>query len=209
MVYRERSSVAKVKPNMTTKYSATWPKPGDQLFLESDSSSDAWIHPSNSNRVVFAMAYWEGFESLLESVIESKDRNTVLVYPILFLLRHAVELDLKLIIVYGRRKLEVNSGKPLNNHKIAELWGEAREYVQKADPNTTRDPELEVVDSLMEEIANIDPESFTFRYPASNKGQILIDNQSFFDLLNLKSVATGLKNFLDGAGSLVMEWPER
>jgi hypothetical protein len=108
-----------------------------------------------------------GVEILLESVKSTYEVNTV-IFPILFLYRHYVELSLKEAIGYGRYLDE--QSKPLTGgHNLQKLWEEARKYIEKHIAETIKAEELDRIEVLIHEIHSIDPSSEVSRYPFVKK----------------------------------------
>lgn len=82
--------------------------------------------------------YTEGYRlaaELLTNHVESQNRNhDFLVYPICYLYRHHLELQIKQIIYVGRRLLDKSGGHP-THHKLSDLWPLAKGLLREAEPN--------------------------------------------------------------------------
>jgi len=128
--------------------------------------------------------YKEAGDLLLQNCLEG-GRQNVLVYPIFFLYRHYIELQLKEIIINGRLYLEERKRFP-RGHNINRLWEECRRVVQEIDTSVEPNPPEQltresntVYDSLGNDInvlGQLDPSSATFRYPTDVDGNpITID----------------------------------
>lgn len=137
------------------------------------------MNPSNPKRIAFLNTigenswgiYTAGFKRsvgiLLESVRSTYEVNTV-IFPILFLYRHYIELSLKKAIGYGRY-LDEQSGPLTGGHNLQNLWEEARKYVEKHLAETIKAKELDKIEILIHEIHLIDPSSEESRYPVVKK----------------------------------------
>lgn len=179
-----------------------WPEKGDSLFKESDRSTDAWIRPSEANNIIFPVAYFEAAIDLIKAYDTVEERNTAVIYPILYLLRHSYELDLKFIIYTDRRKRNLEN-PVTHHHKIKDLWLVAKGHIQENEPN--RDDSIDAVKKMLLELAVEDPKSMTYRYPIDLKRNQMIEEEKFFDLRHLGESATKVHNFLNGVGSQFME----
>jgi len=116
---------------------------------------------------IYTAGFKRGVEILLESVKSTYEVNTV-IFPILFLYRHYVELSLKEAVGYGRYLDE--QSKPLTGgHNLQNLWKEARKYMEKHIAETIPAEELDRIEILIHEIHLIDPSSEGSRYPFVKK----------------------------------------
>jgi len=121
-------------------------------------------------------AYSRGFrpaaERLASHVCETGTDQDVLIYPIIYLYRHHVELVLKAIIKSAfwllDRELTTQDLKTLNCHSLLELWQTARPLLDPVCDRASNPPfpvaELEGVDSYIRQIHDHDPDGQSFRY---------------------------------------------
>lgn len=151
--------------------------------------------------------YKEAGDLLLQNCLEG-GRQHVLVYPILFLYRHYIELQLKEIVINGRLYLEERRRFP-RGHNINMLWEECRRVVQEIDASVEPIPSEDsnaVYNSLGNDISvlgRLDPNSTTFRYPTDANGNPItadfpgIHLRQLPELIeridyNLRGIATGV-----------------
>jgi len=82
----------------------------------------------------YIWGYKKAGDSLLSSsnVLGSGRKEYEMVYPMIFLYRHYIELQLKEIILNAREFLDINVKFPAA-HNIEQLWGMCRELLQKMD----------------------------------------------------------------------------
>jgi hypothetical protein len=90
-------------------------------------------------------------------------------FPIIYLHRHALELKLKEVIEHARHILGEATPPPDHEHNLATLWWIARVLVDRC-PVGIPDPELDLCQTGVEELARVDPASTGFRYPESRTG---------------------------------------
>jgi len=111
---------------------------------------------------VYADGFKRAIEFLIANVQSTYEVNTV-IFPILFLCRHYIELTLKEVIGYGRYLNEA-AGTPPGGHDLKNLWNEAKTYIRKEISDVSTD-ELAHIERLILEIHAIDPTSEGSRYP--------------------------------------------
>lgn len=101
-------------------------------------------------------------------MLGSGDRD-LLLFPTLFCYRHWLELQLKGIIDlrHGRR---AKPTEPAWGHDLVTLWEAARVAIEAAIPRNPFD--LDRIESIITELAQIDPRSFSFRYARDRKGTL-------------------------------------
>lgn len=148
------------------------PRKGDVLFGPGkDWRADACVNYGEGE-----VAYQGGFRRaalhLAEHVCETGRGQDFLIYPIVYLYRHHVELALKSIIgvscVLLDRKLTGEDFKTLGRHDLAELWKLARpllNLVCTSAGNAEFPPDdLEGIDAYIWQLHEHDPDGQRFRY---------------------------------------------
>lgn len=120
--------------------------------------------------------YSNGFrraaERLADHVCETGTDQDVLIYPIVYLYRHHVELVLKAIIKSASgvldRELSEQDLKTLGRHSLWELWQTARPLLdpvcERADNQPFPAVDLNGVDFYIRQIHAHDPDGQRFRY---------------------------------------------
>lgn len=116
---------------------------------------------------LYAAGFREGAEALLEIVKASGHSQDFLVYPIVYSLRHSVELLLKQVIREGRRLVDQPGDFP-DGHRLNNLWNTCKPILKQIWPN---DPSYAMVESVILRLCALDPEGESFRYPVSTKKQ--------------------------------------
>ncbi len=125
---------------------------------------------------IYADGFKRAAELLIANVQSTYEINTV-VFPILFLCRHYLELTLKEVIGYGRYLNEL-AGAPPGGHDLQNLWQEAKSYISKEISDISTG-ELASIESLILEIHSLDPTSEGSRYPVIKKRGLSGRNASF------------------------------
>lgn len=152
---------------------------------------------------LYIEGYREAAETLVHHVIETKTNQDILVFPIAFLYRQYIELQLKHIISESKIFLEEDAKFP-EHHKIHDLWDTAKllmdkiikdhdqsiiEYITKEDTKTIK--------KIISKFAMADPDSFAFRYPKDKKGKKNLDGIKYINIKKLHDQMKILKEKLD------------
>jgi hypothetical protein len=175
----------------------TWPEVGDQVVIKPSAENAAgFIVPDKHSRLVhLERGYYEAADLLVGRAIagDRLDKST-LVYPILFLYRHALELSLKYILeTYGRY-----AGESPNrtSHDPTTLWEAVRNILKWA--NTNRTDADQVVEDFIKQFSRVDPGSMSFRYSVDKGGSLMAIKFDEIDLENLQSVMASIRNYFLG-----------
>jgi hypothetical protein len=144
---------------------------------------------SGSTQMEMADAYSEAAVELIDSAMASGDQWR-LVYPILYLCRHALELYLKSIIQHAEPKHNLEPLVKQVENVLREQLGESLPINLRADLLT---------------LANIDPDGQCFRYPTNRKGDmIMLPGEYWVSLTDLQQLmevmGSGIKKAYDRLG---------
>ena len=186
-----------------------WPKAGDQLVSEQG-------HLKFSARVSNVgelFPYIEGYKRAGDAIWSRVEENPrlagigYLVFPMVFLYRHFVELSIKQIIALGRY-LEGDGFEFPAHHRLKELWDDARVLIERVvTAEATAD--LDAMGVMVEQLDQIDRESFAFRYPRTKGGKpsvVLIQD------LNLEVFRSGIEkmaSFFEGCSAQLDAYREQ
>lgn len=161
-----------------------------------------WMHDSIR---LYIDGYRKAADLASHKVIESQSNQDILVYPITFLYRQYIELYLKCIIRESRILLGEGSSFP-EHHKIKDLWHVANALMKKiikeydaSIPDYITKNDLKVIAKIIDDFVEIDPESFSFRYPEDKQGNNNLDGIQYINIRNLydqmESLAEKLNKF--------------
>lgn len=104
--------------------------------------------------------------------LQSPTKDTI-IYPMVFLYRHSIELHLKSFLKKIYRKLtekEINAVK--TKHEVGCLWEAAKTHIHKFYEETGPIPEdFSLLDEVIKEISKYDKGSFSFRYSTTRDGK--------------------------------------
>ncbi|MCK1394307.1 hypothetical protein [Bradyrhizobium sp. 1] len=113
----------------------------------------------------YAWGYFEATRLLLEDADEPGAKIDVLVYPICFNFRHAIELYVKYIIA-DLSRVEGTGRQYQPGHSLLRNWKKAKKLLKAID-HTTEDVAL--FEDVVRHIEEVDATGQTFRYPESIK----------------------------------------
>ena len=161
--------------------------------------------------------YIEGYkkagDSLLSSsnVLGSGRQEYEMLYPMIFLYRHYIELQLKEVILNAREFLDINATFPAA-HNIERIWGICGELLQEMDkildPGFTASNGygeiLNTYNALEADLKvfwELDPNSESFRYPVDKHGNPTSTDFKDVDFNTLKETINRIYQQLDGISS--------
>ena len=178
-----------------------WPKRGDQVFRDDEdwwhnacldwfSDTDKWT--------IYANGYKNAGDLLVEYIKEKQVTQNSLAYPIVFLYRQYIELQMKAIIRDGNQLLDIPIEFP-KDHWIDKLWKQCRKIIEEVWPEAPS-VDLEAVEECVLQFSEIDYGSAAFRYPTDKSGNPSLPDLSVINLRNLSEVITRMGSLLDGVG---------
>jgi hypothetical protein len=181
-------------------------KGDDQLFVEAEdwwmNACLDWYHDPTE---LYIVGYKEAGDSLVNSVGDRRGTADSLIFPIVFLYRHYIELRLKSLLHDGHRLFD-KEHKQRSEHQLSKLWPKVRNIFVEIWPDGNKD-DLAAFDSLINQFEQVDPRSTTFRYPKDfdGKNSLKMDSPRV-NLRNLKEVVGAMAIILDGAAEAISEY---
>ena len=141
----------------------------ESIFNENPSWRDnAFVEPDWG---LYVLGYREAADSIVDQAQEFG--VDLLVYPVMFLYRHYLEISLKHILIVLRRYFEESSNFP-GHHRLDKLWGEVRSLMEKEWNTTAHMADYDAIEARIIEFHEVDKSSFSFRYPVT-KGNYILD----------------------------------
>jgi hypothetical protein len=153
-------------------------------------------------RAVMPAAYAEAARELTKVALEGRLADT-LVFPIIYLYRHAIELHLKSAIREGfflyRDAAGADLAKPSRQeqHDLCALWRIARALVEALDQDNAEAEFLDRMEVVIDELGQMDDKSTLFRYADAKV------EEKIGGTLNLAELARGLEELLDNLESML------
>lgn len=160
-----------------------WPRPEDVLFKEGDANVSPLISGDAVVPATTFTVYADGYRDASLRLIDYYLNNTEslppnqLVFPILFLARHYIEVRLKELIIACDYIKNGSDSEPWG-HGLQDLWN-AFEQSYATIGGFADKIALEQTARLVTEFASIDPNSIDFRYPDRERLPERLDLQNF------------------------------
>ena len=172
------------------------------LFSSGDGSHDwqltACLNFSFNQRHGYIEGYKRAAEILIAHVGEERRDQDYLVYPIVFMYRQHLELQLKSIILHARKLLQKPEEGHPTHHKLNCLWSLAKGLTREVWADHGDPPEFAVADHFIEQFSIVDPGSMAFRYPDQTDGTPSLPGIKHINLGHLQQCTNLLIPFLDG-----------
>ena len=184
------------------------PKLDDKLFVEAEdwwmNACLNWYHDPTE---LYIVGYKEAADSLVDSIANRKGSADSLVFPIVFLYRHYVEIRLKSLLLDGSRLLD-REHKQKPEHQLSKLWPKVRSILDELWPNE-KGEDLEAMDSLIAQFEEVDPRTTTFRYPKDFDGNNSLKlDAPRVNLRNLAEVVGAMSIILEGSAGAISEYQD-
>jgi len=174
-----------------------FPMDGDNLFdFNGPRHHIVPIHTMyDDNWTIYADGYRRAADVILQQASQGASPDNFIIYPIIFLYRHYVELRLKEILKDGCPLLDESTDPPCH-HELTSLWRECRRIAERVWPNGDAAP-LDATGKIIGQIAEHDATSFAFRYPVDTKLKPTLPDLSCVNLTRFAEVIGKLANLLD------------
>ncbi|MEM9509898.1 MAG: hypothetical protein AAGA16_19810 [Cyanobacteria bacterium P01_E01_bin.35] len=180
----------------------------DKLFIAAeDWRMNACLNSYHDPTELYIAGYKDAADLLVESVAKREGTADSLIFPIVFLYRHYLELRLKSLLHDGNILLD-RDYRQKSEHQLSKLWLRAREILAELFPNE-EGIQLEAMDSLIEQFEKVDPRSTSFRYPKDFKGNNSVKQDlPKVNLRNLAEVVEGMSTILEGSALAISVYQE-
>lgn len=177
---------------------------GQQLFIEGDDwRNNAVLGWGGFPWDTYAAGYRKAADVLVAAVEERKAPVDMVVYPLVFLYRQALELELKLMLPLARRLADQAPRQDVK-HQLMPMWQELRRYLhQLGTPES--DPQILSLESFISQLDAVDPGSFAFRYPTDKKGEVSLPNLRHINVRHLAEIMGSVFMLLGGTHSWLGE----
>ena len=195
------------------EYRDGFPKKGDRLFVET--ASAAYLDPLGTSdpshpedRPLFGrrQLYSDGYLLAADRLVESyagMPPEDILIYPVLYLYRHHLELELKLLITkwlnwlsgFDEAVIRKRLKSLAEKHNLTDLWNS----FQSAYPECNEvfdERTRHAFQTLLFELNDHDPEGQSGRYETDSKGMQTLTKLHSIDLPTLKSGIHKISQYL-------------
>jgi hypothetical protein len=176
-----------------------WPQSADSLLTTgSDWETLASIGGADwDGFLLYAQSYKEAADIVVEQIESAGRRQDSIVYAIMFLYRHYIELMIKGLIRLGSM-LEGSPPHYPKGHIISELWRQCEPMLKAAFPEGDKSAAKTVENCIME-MAQLDPSGEAWRFPEDKKERAIQHRISCLSLRNVRKVMDNMAGYLEGS----------
>lgn len=175
-----------------------------QLFIQGDDwYNNAMLGWTHFPWDIYAAGYKDAADALVQALIHRQAPLDSVVYPLVFLYRQGLELELKLLLPLARR-LACKEAARDHQHGLMSLWRELRQLLEQLDPRAD-DKELPAIESFIFQLDAVDPGSFAFRYPTNKKGEVSLPELRHVNVRHLSEIMDSVFMLLGGIYSWMGE----
>ena len=123
--------------------------------------------------------FWAG-DRLVKSLQQNSSDLDVVIYPVVYVYRHGIELALKHLAIHLPSVLDEHD-EVKQTHKLIDNWNIIRPLIMKCDyldPKNT----VPTVDKILTDFTEIDASGEVFRFPESRRGEKYLEDTSFINI---------------------------
>jgi hypothetical protein len=158
----------------------------------------AHVWPHRSGEYVMPAAYQEAAETLVRAA--ESGPGDLLVFPIVFLYRHAIEVSMKEVLQRGLELEDDGHGPPSRHrHDLMALWRRTRALLMQIVPDDPYDG-VDEIEAVITELHDLDERSMSFRYDDQEIGKTL---HGPVNVSMIGQTLGGVVNWLAGASDLL------
>jgi hypothetical protein len=180
-----------------------YPEKGDKFFISDGQSEEiAWLNKSFQEFSSYANCYQTGALTLIDSSLIDDKLRDFNIYPVIFLIRHYLELRLKELI-QGLNYCKAQNKDFPTHHDLSNLWSEFKVSYKKIGELT--DDKFLVIDELIKEMTSVDPISMSFRYPVDKNGN-KTQRLEYINLTNLRETFVRVCFVFDGVAMQIAHY---
>ena len=158
------------------------------------------------------LAYTLGYREAADIIVDRAQDFGVdlVVYPVMFLYRHYLEISLKYIFIVLRRYFEDSSDLP-THHKLNVLWNDVRSYMEREWNSAEYKAYYDAIEARINEFHKIDEGSYSFRYPVTKDNTSSLVNvpnlnragNPSINLMQVKEIVHKMAEFLEGTVDMI------
>lgn len=153
---------------------------------------------------LYVTGYKASADALVEKVLCRKGSADNLVFPIVFLYRHYLELRLKSFIALGKKMKIIDSGVVFS-HSLSELWPASKSVILSAISDKKDHELVDNIKRVIDEFIAVDKASTAFRYNKRKDGTNSVGAIECINLKLLSDVIGGVADVFEGVFSQLTE----
>lgn len=183
-----------------------WPSDfsGQKLFIQgADWQYNAMLNWSHFRADLYAFAYKDAADGLVEAMANRQVSLDSGIYPLLFLYRHSLELQFKLML-NSARALTGKEPKIYDKHPLMPLWSELRHLLKELGLERS-DANANAVHEFIRQLNDADPDSMAFRYATTKSGKDHLPDVTHINIRHLREVLNSVFVWLNGTYSWIGE----
>ena len=177
-----------------------WPSEftGQKLFIKGeDWQYNAMLNWSHFRADLYAFAYKDAADGLVDAMANRKVPLDSGIYPLLFLYRHSLELLFKLMLQMTR-DLTGKEPKIYDKHSLKPLWSELRHLLKELGLEQS-DANAVAVHEFILQLDEVDPDSMAFRYATTRAGKDHLPDITHINIRHLRDVLNSVFIWVNGA----------
>lgn len=188
----------------------TMPKKRKQNRANLFGPAEDWWHNACLNYLpdqlnAYATGYKDAGDIVADHAIRHRYGLDTLIYPILFLYRHYLEIRIKEIIQQGNRLLRGKAPAP-HGHRLINLWEACSRIITKVWPEEESGESVRSINRCIRELSRVDPTSEAFRYSRLRKGRKSLAGITHINVRHVRDVMAEVSRLLDGASLGISEY---
>ncbi|KAA0226940.1 hypothetical protein EDS67_18675 [candidate division KSB1 bacterium] len=187
----------------------SWPEKKKSLFSE---RKDWWnvarlkIRGEAEGFSIYSEGYRDAADKLVEYAKTDQTSIDSLIFPILFLYRHYIELALKEIILAATLYLG-KQHKSIKSHNLTQLWQRVKELISEVELDIPID-EMIAIENQISQFDMLDNSSETFRYPVDKQGNVFKKLSDYVNVENVREIVDGLHTWCFGLVCVLGEYED-
>ena len=165
----------------------------------------ACVNFSTNPAYGYSEGYYRAANILVDWINQNQTNQDTLVYPILFLYRHHLELSLKRILEKAKQ-LGIRESVVPHGHKLIQLWAETKSLlIQLAGGK--HDIWYDSITDFVAIISEIDPNSESFRYAVQTDGKQSLEGITHINLDVMYDIMESVSGYLSASIDYMNEIP--
>ena len=152
---------------------------------------DEWYH--------YSFGYLKAAEIIESDLIKNPIDRDFLIYPLIYLYRHYLEIVMKDIIIITNKLLGYSGFTPKGGHDLMRLWNESQNILKEFYDDY---PEpASSIEEKIKEFYNVDIKSDNFRYPIDKKGDFSLNSIEVINYINFGDSFREIKDYMEEIAS--------